>query len=90
VDRLKHLNSPVETKGVVPTRIIGELQFQPDRYYSRAGGFMHLYMGKRTFEKSIDFIYERNGRSISFIPIEDHEANEIQIVRLGEEIICLF
>jgi CRISPR-associated protein Cas5h len=80
----------IETKTIVPTRVIDQLKFEPDRYYSRAGGFMHVYKGKRTFEKSIDFIYERDGKSISFIPVKDHAFDDIDIVLLGEETVCLF
>jgi CRISPR-associated protein Cas5h len=91
-DQVALIQSPdcVETKSIVPTRLIQELQFQENHHYSRAGGFMHLYKGERTFEKSIDFIYEREGKSISFIPETSHHSQEVQLAVIGEEAICLF
>lgn len=83
------LDKPVETGTVIPSRIIKELILQDGHSYSRAGGFLHHYKGQRTFEKSIDFIYERNGRSITFIPKENKDE-EIELVRIGEEIVCLY
>lgn len=79
----------VETSTVVPSRIIKELLLQEGHHYSRAGGFLHEYKGQRIFEKSIDFIYERNGRSVKFIPHQNIDEN-IKIARIGEEIVCLF
>lgn len=83
------LDKPVETGTVVPSRIIKELILKDGHSYSRAGGFLHHYKGQRVFEKSIDFIYERNGRNITFIP-HDNMDDEIDLVRIGEEIVCLY
>lgn len=80
----------LETQCVVPSVMIDKLQFQDQRYYSRAGGFMHHYRGERTFERSIDFIYERDGKSIQFSPSKHSTAGGIQLSRLGDETICLF
>ncbi|WP_339063930.1 CRISPR-associated protein Cas5 [Tepidibacillus marianensis] len=84
-------NSLIETKTIIPTSIVKELHFQQDHYYSRAGGFMYKYKGQRVFEQSINFLYEKEGRSITFTPVVNiNEDSEINIVRLGEEYVCLF
>lgn len=80
-----HLN----TKTVIPISIIKDIQFESDRDYSRAGGFMLNYKGNRTFEKSIDFIYERSGKPITFELASDVLSSDIQVVQLEEEIVCL-
>jgi CRISPR-associated protein Cas5h len=82
-------SEPVETSTVVPSRIIKELILQEGYHYSRAGGFLHQYKGQRIFEKSIDFIYERNGRSVTFIPHQNMDEN-IELARIGEKIVCLY
>lgn len=87
---VESITTTVEMITVVPTKIIQELQFQPDCHYSRAGGFLHLYTGQRTFEQSIDFIYERTGKSVSFIPKPAAITSEIQLALIGEKTVCLF
>ena len=78
----------VESKAVVPTAIIEKLSIKEGFYFCRAGGFMYSYKGGRTFEKSIDFIYEREGKSIAFIP-KSEDLLGIEIARFGDEFICL-
>ncbi|WP_343226529.1 CRISPR-associated protein Cas5 [Paenibacillus dendritiformis] len=57
----------VTTYTVVPMSIIQDLMFTDSRStYSRAGGFMKDYLGNRTFEKSISYIYEKDGGPIAF------------------------
>ena len=80
---------PLETFTVVPTKIIEEIHIQPGCNYSRAGGFMHLYKGERTFERSIDFIYEQEGKSIKFSLLSDISAENVNVALIGEEIVCL-
>lgn len=84
-DPAAHLN----TKTVIPTSIIKDIEFESDRDYSRAGGFMLKYKGNRTFEKSVDFIYERSGKSIAFELASDKLSPDIQVVQLEEDIVCL-
>lgn len=78
----------VETCSIVPTNIIQELILQEDRYYSRAGGFMKDYLGARRFEKSISFIYEKDGHSIKF-RMKKNDNEECLVVRIGDKQICL-
>lgn len=78
----------IETQAVIPTDIIKELVLEEDRHYSRAGGFLHTYLGNRTFEKSVSFIYENSGRSITFRPKKEEEINH-PLVNIGGESVCL-
>lgn len=90
VSRVEQSEEIVETEGIVPTVIIEKLHVLKDRYFSRAGGFMHHYKGERIFEKSIDFIYERNGQSIRFSLYKSTTTTDVNVARLGDEVICLF
>lgn len=56
----------LESKAVVPTVLIKELKLSDKYHFCRAGGFLYEYKGNRTFDKSIDFIYEQEGKVISF------------------------
>ena len=87
VEILHEIKEEIETKAIVPTRIIKQVKIEPGRSYCRAGGFMHIYKGGRKFEKSIDFIYEKEGKSIVFLPTEDQQ--DIKITKLGKEVVCL-
>jgi len=78
----------VETCSVVPTNLIQELILQEDRYYSRAGGFIKDYLGERRFEKSITFIYEKDGRSIKF-RLKKNDIEECLVAQIGDKQICL-
>lgn len=87
---IRECNSPqIATKSIIPTSIIQELHLQDGHYYSRAGGFMYKYKGQRIFEESINFLYEKEGKSISFSPVENINK-EMNIVTIGEENVCLF
>ncbi|WAA09833.1 CRISPR-associated protein Cas5 [Fervidibacillus albus] len=78
----------VQTPTVIPTNIIDELLLEENRYYQRAGGFMLEYKGKRIFEKSISFLYERDGNSITFQRKKDIEG-EILLTKVKGDVICL-
>lgn len=78
----------VETKTVVPTVLIKEIILREARYFCRAGGYMYEYKGERIFEKSIDFIYEKNGKPISFVPAQN-ALLDVKIAKFGEDLICL-
>ena len=78
----------IQVNTVVPTALVGEIIIQSDRYYCRAGGFMYEYLGNRIFEKSVDFIYEKNGKPISFIPKSSNLLN-LRISKFGEDLVCL-
>lgn len=80
----------IETKTIVPTKMIKELKLKQNRHYCRAGGFMYKYKGNRTFEKSIDFIYELEGKSVSFLRSADTSELDTKIVSIGDETVCLF
>ncbi|MHB1652782.1 MAG: CRISPR-associated protein Cas5 [Desulfitobacteriaceae bacterium] len=78
----------IEVKTVVPTALIKEIVLKTDRYYCRAGGYLYEYKGNRTFEKSIDFLYEKDGKAISFIPKLD-TLLDLKLAMFGENLICL-
>jgi len=78
----------IETCSVVPINLIDKLIIQEDRYYSRAGGFMKDYLGKRRFEKSVSYIYEKDGRTIKF-RMKKNENEGCFVVRIGDQQICL-
>lgn len=80
----------IKTSTVVPTVLIKELHFEPDRYYSRAGGFLLHYKGNREFEYSINMIYERNGKTITFTPNKGPYPIDVNIASLDGEIVCLY
>lgn len=83
----------LKSNTVVPVHAIEHLEIEPDKDYSRASGFMCHYLGDRTFEHSIDFIYEKQGRSIYFRPEKNMEAETdkpVDIVKKGDGVICLF
>lgn len=56
------------TPAVLPVSAVEDLTMEPDRQYSRAGGYMRRYAGARTFEGSVSYLYERQGRPIVFQP----------------------
>ncbi len=78
----------IESKSVIPTVMINEIVVKPDRYYCRAGGYLRQYKGRRTFEKSVDFLYEKYGKPIAFIPRMDLPS-DFTLARFGEDFICL-
>lgn len=78
----------VEVKTVVPTALIKELIVEPDHYYCRAGGYLYEYKGERTFEKSVDFLFEKDGKSITFKSKAD-TALDLKLAAFGEDLICL-
>jgi len=88
VDILRDV-SEVETTTVVPTRFVESIVPESGKYYSRAGGFMHRYLGGRVFERSVDYIYERSGQSIRFVPKQDIDPEDGLICRFGEDVVCL-
>jgi len=79
----------IETATVVPTRFIESFVPEPGKNYSRAGGFLHRYLGNRTFERSVDYLYERSGRPIRFRPKRDIAEEDGLLCRFGEDIVCL-
>ncbi len=82
------IQEEITTQTVVPTEIIKDLVIEDNRHYSRAGGFLHTYLGNRTFEKSVSFIYESKGRPITFRP-KKMETIQDCVVSVGGEAICL-
>jgi len=79
----------IVTTTVVPTRFIEFFAPEPGKNYSRAGGFMHRYLGGRTFERSVDYLYERMGRPIRFKPKRNIDEEDGLIGRFKEEFVCL-
>lgn len=88
VSYIKTEEQAIEVKSVVPTALIKEIVLKPDRYYCRAGGYLYEYKGNRTFEKSVDFLYERDGKAITFIPKMDNLL-DLKLAKFGEDLICL-
>jgi len=82
-------SEPLTSRSIVPVASIRELVMDPDRRFGRAGGFLHEYKGNRTFERSIDFIYETACRPIRFYPALDSEGR-IRIALVEGEAVCLF
>lgn len=78
----------IETYSVVPTCMIEKLIIEEERYYSRAEGFMKDYLGKRRFEKSISYIYEKDSKPIKFKLKPDNDEG-CMAVNIGGMSICL-
>lgn len=81
----------IESRTVVPTALIREIVLKGERYYCRAGGYLYEYKGQRTFEKSVDFLYEKDGKPIAFIP-KGNEGDfplDLRLARFGEDWVCL-
>lgn len=78
----------IESKSVVPTALVKEIILKPERYYCRAGGYLQEYKGQRTFEKSVDFLYEKDGKPIAFIPKMDLPSG-LKLAMFGEDFVCL-
>lgn len=79
----------VTTRTAVPTSLIEDLLLTKSSLtYSRAGGFMKDYLGNRTFEKSISYIYEKDGNPITFRQKSDAEGN-LGVFSVGGEAVCL-
>ncbi len=81
----------IEPRTVVPTALIREIVLKADRYYCRAGGYLYEYKGQRTFEKSVDFLYEKDGKPIAFIPKNDGPDSPLalRVAQFGEDLVCL-
>lgn len=81
----------IEPKTVAPTALIREIVLKEDRYYCRAGGFLYEYKGGRTFEKSVNFLYEKDGRPIAFIPKTNREVMllDLKLAKFEEDWVCL-
>jgi len=78
----------ITLSSIVPIAIIKDIIFKIDYYYCRAGGYLFQYIGNRSFEKSIDFLYEKNGKPISIIPKEE-PLLDIALAHFGDKLICL-
>lgn len=76
------------SKTVVPVQLIEELYVEDGFYYQRASGFMKEYIGNRTFQKSIDFLYEQNGKKIKVKPKQEIDS-EISVYELEGDLVCL-
>ncbi|SFI00702.1 CRISPR-associated protein, Cas5h family [Tindallia magadiensis] len=81
----------VDSLTVVPVPVIQELKITEEAHYSRANGFLRYYKGNRNFEKSVDFLFEHNGKPVSFQPqnAELIQAEEITMVEMEEGFLCL-
>lgn len=72
---------------VVPVSLIKELIMEDGYFYQRASGFMKDYQGNRTFEKSVDFIFEPKGEKLKFKPTFNQPV--YTMVEMDDDIICL-
>lgn len=82
------LNMTCYSKTVVPIQLIEELHVEDGFYYQRASGFMWKYVGNRTFQQSIDFLYEQKGKKIKIQPKQTLES-EISMYELEGDLLCL-
>lgn len=73
---------------VIPTAMIKEIILKSNYYYCRAGGYLLEYKGKRVFEKSIDFLYEKDGKPISIISKRESLLN-LGLAEFGKDLVCL-
>ncbi|MCG9969928.1 CRISPR-associated protein Cas5 [Pelotomaculum terephthalicicum JT] len=78
----------ITLSSVVPIAIIKNIVLKTDNYYCRAGGYLFQYKKNRTFEKSIDFLYEKDGKPISIIPKEE-PLLDLVLAKFGRDIVCL-
>ena len=81
-------NSACYVKTVVPIDIVEELQVEEGYYYQRASGFMKEYVGNRIFQKSIDFLYEQNGKKIKIQPKQEKDS-DVSVYELEGDLLCL-
>ncbi|MDE8563700.1 type I-B CRISPR-associated protein Cas5b [Anoxybacillus rupiensis] len=73
---------------VIPTSIIEKVELEAGRYYRRAGGFMLEYKGRRIFEKSVSFLYERDGKPIT-IKLRKNISDDFTLVKVKDDAVCL-
>ncbi len=78
----------VTISSVIPTSIIEEIILEDDRYYQRAGGFMLQYKGNRIFEKSVSFLYEKDGKPVK-VKLKEKWPDNMKIVKVKDDYICL-
>lgn len=78
----------ISVSTVIPTSIIEKIELEDHHYYQRAGGFMLVYKGKRTFEKSISFLYERDGKPIT-LKLKKDIPQDIMLAKAKDDNICL-
>lgn len=86
----QEVKNDIETvcsKSVVPVPMVKRLLMEEDYIYQRANGFLQTYRGNRTFQGSVDFIYEQNGRSISFVP--QITNGSFRMLEIEDDVICL-
>ncbi|MTI80797.1 MAG: CRISPR-associated protein Cas5 [Firmicutes bacterium] len=84
------LQNNLTTRTVIPASVIKELELQPNHHFQRAYGFFKNYLGDRTFEQSIDYIYEENSNPTSFLPKPEVKELNIAILETkAGETICL-
>lgn len=78
------------TRTAIPAEIIEEIEFKPNLHFQRAYGFLKNYLGNRTFEQSIDYIYEENLNPISFLPKPGVNNLNISVLEIkAGEAVCL-
>lgn len=88
LQEIKPSSSTCYSKTVVPVELIDELQIEDGYYYQRASGFMKEYAGNRTFNASIDFLYEQNGKKLKITPKRNIDS-EISLFELEGDLLCL-
>ncbi len=73
---------------VIPTDMVSKLESTPGYQFARANGFSARYLGDRRFRGTIDFIYERQGKPIKFLPIiDEHSLECIAVLASGEAVV---
>jgi len=71
-----HPYTAVESATVVPTQAIRELVFTDGAEYGRVGGMQYQRIGDRSFEGTVNVIYEVNGGSVVFRSVESRKRDE--------------
>lgn len=87
LSELKQTEKIYRARTVIPVSAVYELVPKDGHYYQRANGYMRDYKGSRTFDKSIDFIFEQSGKRLFIKPKpapEDYKMADIE-----GDLICL-
>jgi len=77
------------SQSVIPVAAIKNIVMEPDRQYCRSGGYFRKYVGQRTFEGSVNFIYESQGKPISFVPSNEGQGSSFVWMEWDGETVCL-
>jgi CRISPR-associated protein Cas5h len=72
----------IECLSVVPSHLVDRLELTPGHQYMRAGGVPYHSIDKQSFEGTMNFIYERSGRTIHLKPSSSEVGVQARWTRL--------